>query len=80
VVLALLLLSPGDLAAQGPVYTGSSIPVALWFIGAGVLGVAIAYGILRNRRRTRAHRQLTEAATRDVYREEERNRVSSGLD
>jgi len=80
-VLALLLLFPGHLAAQGfPVYNGSPVPVALLFIGAGVLGVAIAYGILHNRRRTRAQRQLTEEATRDVYRKEERNRASSGLD
>jgi hypothetical protein len=61
--------------AQGlPVDTGSQIPVALWFVGAGILGLAIAYGVLRNRSRTRAEKQLTENATKDLYRQEEHKR------
>jgi hypothetical protein len=68
VVLMLLTLFPGELAAQGqPVETASHMPVALWFIGAGVLGLVLAYGIMRNRRRTRAEKQRTEQATRDLY-------------
>jgi hypothetical protein len=65
--------SSGAAMAQGePVHTGSQIPVTIWFIGAGILGLAIAYGILRNRGRSRAEKQLTENATKDVYRREER--------
>ena len=78
VVLALvaLVLLPEDLVAQGlPVETASQVPVALWFIGAGVLGLAIAYGILRNRGRTRAEKQRTEQATKNLYAEEERDRA-----
>lgn len=72
------VLFPGDLAAQGlPTETGSHLPVALWFVGAGVLGLVLAYGIIRNRSRTRAERQVTEQATKRRYAEEERDRVRS---
>lgn len=65
------ILSPDSLAAQGPpVNTGSHVPVALWFIGAFVLAGAIVYGIMRNRRRSGAEKQITEQATRDNYRRE----------
>lgn len=64
---------PNKLAAQGlPVETGSHLPVALWFIGAGILGLALAYGIMRNRSRTRAEKQITEQATKNLYADEER--------
>lgn len=63
--------------AQAPQQNGWFLPVDLWFIGAGVLGIAIAYGILRNRGRTRRQAQLTEQATRDNYAEEERRASSS---
>lgn len=79
--LIVLLVSVQDAAAQGPpVNTGSHIPVALWFIGAGVLGVILAWGILYTRKRTRAERQLTERATRENYRQEERDRIRSGAE
>jgi hypothetical protein len=79
-VLAVVLL-PNDLAAQGlPVETGSQLPVALWFVGAVVLGLVLAYGIVRNRGRTRAEKLITEQATKNLYAEEERNRVRSGAD
>jgi hypothetical protein len=75
-VLALTLVAD-DLAAQGlPVETASHVPVALWFIGAAILGLAIAYGIMRNRSRTRAEKQVTEQATKSAYAMEERDRVS----
>jgi hypothetical protein len=68
-------------AAQGqPVETGSHLRVALWFIGAGILGLALAYGIMRNRRRTIAEKQATEQATKSLYAEDERNRVTTGVD
>ena len=78
-ILSLLVLAlfPHDLAAQGlPVETGSHLPVALWFIGAAVLGLVIAYGIMRNRTRTRAEKHITEQATKNNYAEENRDRVS----
>jgi hypothetical protein len=83
IILALfaLLSFPNKLAAQGlPVETGSHIPVALWFIGAALLGLALAYGIMRNRSRTRAEKRVTEQATKNLYAEEERARVRTGMD
>jgi hypothetical protein len=57
---------PVDLAAQGqPVANGPMLPLALW-CGACILGLVIVYAILRNRSRTRAEKQLTEQATRNL--------------
>ena len=73
-----LLLFPDNLSAQGqPVETGWHLPVALWFIGAGVLGLILAYGIMRNRTRNRAEKQITEQATKDLYAEEGRDQLRS---
>jgi hypothetical protein len=82
IVLALLVfLFSEDLAAQGlPTETGSYLPVALWFVGAGVLGLVLAYGIIRNRSRTGAEKQITEHATKSRYAEQERDRVRSDGD
>ena len=75
--LTLLTLLPGELAAQGPqgqpVENASHLPVWLWFVGAGLLGLALAYGIMRNRQRTRTDKAVTEQATRDRYARENRN-------
>jgi len=38
----------------------------------------LAYGIIRNRSRTRAEKQITEQATKSRYAEEERDRRRSG--
>jgi hypothetical protein len=74
-----LVFFPADLAAQGqPVQNGPMLPLALWWGGACVLGLVIAYGILRNRTRTRAEKQLTEQGTKDLYAKEERDRKRSG--
>jgi hypothetical protein len=63
-----------DLAAQGlPVQTGSQIPVALWFVGACVLAAVMVYGIMHNRKRTRAEKLITEHGTKNVYAEEDRS-------
>lgn len=76
-----LTVFPGTVAAQGlPVETGSQIPVALWFVGAAILGLVLAYGIMRNRSRSRAEKQLTDQATKANYAKEERDRVKSGAD
>jgi hypothetical protein len=77
-ILSTRVFFPGHLAAQGqPVANGPMLPLALWWGGACILGVVIAYAILRNRRRTRAEKQLTEQATKNLYAEEERDRRRS---
>jgi hypothetical protein len=77
--LVVLVLSPADLAAQGlPVQNGPMVPVALWWIGAFLLGLILAYGIMRNRSRTRAEKDLTERATKQRYAEEARKERTSG--
>jgi hypothetical protein len=79
--LTVLALFPGDLAAQGqPTPNGPEVPVALWWIGAAVLGLVIVYAIMRNRTRTPADKNLTDRATKDLYAREERDRVRSGSD
>lgn len=49
-----------------------------WFLavvgGTIVLGIAIAYGFWRNRKRTIAERMQTEAATREIYHKDEPGR------
>ena len=73
--LVVLALSSSDLLAQGPpVETGSHLPVAMWFVGAGLLALAIIYGIMRNKRRTLAEKRITDQATTALYAEEERER------
>ena len=77
---AAAILMPGDLAAQGlPVQNGPMIPVALWWIGAAVLGLAIAYGILNNRRRTRAEKERTERATKKLQADESRDEAAGRI-
>jgi cytochrome c-type biogenesis protein CcmH/NrfF len=49
-----------------------TLPLWTWFLGACLLGFILIYGILRNRRRTRGDRILTDEATRANYREENR--------
>ena len=49
-----------------------TLPLWTWFLGACLLGFILIYGIMRNRRRTRGDRILTDEATRANYREENR--------
>lgn len=73
------VLYPVDLAAQGqPVQNGPMFPLGLWVAGACVLGLVIAYGILRNRTRTRADKQVTDQGTKNLYAKEERDRKRTG--
>ena len=73
-VLIAAALSPTDLVAQGqPVQNGPMVPVALWWIGAFLLGAALVYGIMRNRTRTRAEKDFTERATKDLQAQEARD-------
>jgi hypothetical protein len=75
------LLLPDTVAAQGlPGESASAIPIWIWFIGTGILGLVLAYGIIHNRRRTRAETKVTDRAARELYAEEERQRVRSGAD
>jgi threonine/homoserine/homoserine lactone efflux protein len=78
-ILVALVLFPAELAAQGPpVQNGPMLPVAIWWLGAVVLGLVMAYAIFRNKSRTRAEKQRTEQATKNLYAKEERDRVRSG--
>lgn len=63
---------PSYALAQAPAQNGSMVPVALWVVGACVLGAVMAYGIMHNRKRTRAQKELTEEATKENYRREAR--------
>jgi predicted nucleic acid-binding Zn ribbon protein len=54
-------------------------PLWVWVLGVGILGSLIGYGISQVRRRTRGEAQLTQEATRDVYRREEADRERQNL-
>ena len=71
-VLAALISLTQYTQAQAPAENGSKIPVALLFVGAFVLSLFMVYGIMQNRKRSRAEKQLTEQATRENYRQEAR--------
>src|SRR6185437_16820773 len=61
-----LAVSPRHLWAQSlPVETGSQIPVALWFAGAGILGLVLIYGILHNRRAREGRPRKRSRTARD---------------
>jgi hypothetical protein len=76
--LSALLLCSGELAAQTPESTlrtagqESTFLISLWWIGSFVIGLALAYGIWRTWGRSRADKQRTERATKELYSEEQR--------
>jgi hypothetical protein len=43
----------------------------MWGLGIVVLGVAMAYALMRNRNRTAAEKRITETVTRENYRAED---------
>lgn len=49
----------------------SMLPLWIWVLGTLVLGVVVAYGILRNSRRTRQERIMTNEATKELYKQED---------
>ena len=51
--------------------SGPALWLMLLTIGVIALGAAMAYGIIQNRKRTRAEKALTEAATRREYQKED---------
>jgi hypothetical protein len=59
-------------AVQGPDVPRTGVdPLPFVLVGGSIiLGVALAYGIMRNRKRTRAERVHTDEATRALQREE----------
>lgn len=73
----LCLLFAEECFAQGlPVDMGSHIPLAIIFAGTAMLGLVLAYGIIRNRSSTKAEKRMTERATKDLYAEEDRQEKS----
>ena len=71
--LVALVLCADDALAQGqPVQNGPVFPIALVWMGSAAIGLALVYGILRNRARTRAEKQVTEQATKNLYAAEDR--------
>ena len=53
--------------------SGPSLWLILLTIGVIALGAAMAYGLMRNRKRSLGERIATEAATKQEYREENRD-------
>jgi len=53
-------------------------PLWLWVAGVVVLGIILAYGFLRNRTRTRQEPAISEEATKENYKQEDR-RPNSAL-
>lgn len=53
--------------------SGPSLWLILLTLGVLALGAAMAYGVLRNRKRTTGERIATEAATRQEYASEDRD-------
>jgi hypothetical protein len=51
----------------------ATLPLWTWFLGAFALGAVIAYGILKNRTRTRHERIVSNEATKELYRQENRS-------
>ncbi|NGP17154.1 MULTISPECIES: hypothetical protein [Devosia] len=54
-------------------YGGQSIWAVLVTIGVIVLASAMIYGLLRNRNRTVTEKVVTERATKEIYRQEDRD-------
>ena len=52
------------------------LPLWVWVAGTVVLGLVIAYGIMRAGQRTRREKALTESTTKDLYRREDRSASS----
>jgi hypothetical protein len=48
----------------------TTLPLWTLVVGVFVLGIIIAYGIMRNRSRTRQERIISDEATKDLYRKE----------
>ena len=49
----------------------TTLPLWIWVAGVAVLGIVLAYGILRNRTRSPQERAVTSEATKELYRQED---------
>ena len=70
----LFLWTSGGSALAQPGNVGDPVSytlVGLWFIGVVILGIGIAYGIMRSGRLRRAERRRLDRATVAVQREED---------
>jgi hypothetical protein len=63
-------------STQGPAVPQTGVdPLPFVLVGGSIiLGLLLVYGIMRNRGRTRAERIRTDQATRELQRQEDRNR------
>jgi cytochrome c-type biogenesis protein CcmH/NrfF len=52
----------------------TTLPLWIWLAGVVVLGAVLGYGILRNRTRTSRDRDLTNRATKELYKQENQSR------
>jgi hypothetical protein len=50
----------------------TTLPLWIWCGGVVVLGVFLAYGIFRSRDRTRREKMVSEEATKELYKREDR--------
>ena len=57
--------------------TSVSLLTLMEIVGPVLLGIALAYAIIRVRRRSRAERSYTDEATRRLYREADRQEKRS---
>jgi hypothetical protein len=77
------LFPPWEVATDGPDkarHAGmTTVPVALWWVGSGLLAIALYYGIIRTRNRSQNERVRSEEATRRLYDDENRDEKKEGL-
>ena len=77
------IFPPWEVATDGPDkarHAGmTTVPVALWWVGSGLLAVALYYGINRTRSRSQNERMRSEEGTRQLYEEENRDEKKGGL-
>jgi len=81
-VLVFVIYDPFHILSDNPERTGTGfvhVPVWLWFVGVGILGAVMAYGISQGRRRTRSEANATQNATGELYRSEESSRRTQRL-
>ena len=51
----------------------TTIPVWTWVVGVLILGAAMAYGIMRNRQRSKVEKNVSQSATKKLYEEEDKS-------
>jgi hypothetical protein len=54
----------------------TTLPLWIWVAGVVMLAAVLGYGTLRNRMRTSQERDLSNRATKELYRQEDRSRRS----